>query len=152
ATVVNPQAYSLLLRARAAGDRQDIEGVEDAFGYYAQALKVDPTFVPAAFGLASASTAIFNYTRTEADASQARAAVDAALRLNRNLPEMHAVRAWLYLNHDLNWAAAEAEIKQGLALDPENYFVQNDAGELACALGRWDEAMRYFRAVLSHDP
>src|SRR5262249_22065222 len=69
-----------------------------------------------------------------------------------NLPEMHAVRAWLYLNHDLNWAAAEAEIKQGLALDPENYFVQNDAGKLACALGRWDEAMRYFRAVLSHDP
>jgi tetratricopeptide (TPR) repeat protein len=69
-----------------------------------------------------------------------------------NLPEMHASRAWLYLNHDLNWAAAEAEIEQGLRMDPENYHVQIDAGQLACVLGRWDEAMRYSRAAISLDP
>src|SRR5216683_5477676 len=140
ATVLNPEAYSLFLRARAARDRLDIQGQEDALGYYGQALKVDPTFVPAAVGLAFAAGAIFNYTRTEGAASQARAAIDAALKLDPNLPEMHGARAWLYLNHGLNWAAAEAEIKQGLRMDPENYAVQIDAGALACALGRWDEA------------
>jgi TolB-like protein/Tfp pilus assembly protein PilF len=152
ATVLNPEAYNLFLRARAARDRQDIQGQEDALGYYGQALKVDPTFVPAAVGLANASRAIFNYTRTEGAASQARVAIDAALKLDPNLAEMHGARAWLYLNHGLNWAAAEAEIKQGLRMDPENEFVQIEAGMLACVLGRWDEAMRYFRAALSHDP
>ena len=152
ATVLNPEAYNLFLRGRAARDRLDIQGQEDAVGFYGQALKVDPTFVPAAVGLAFASISIFNYTRTESDASQARAAIDAALGLDPNLPEMHAAHAWLYLNHGLNWAAAEAEIKQGLRMDPENYFVQNEAGKFACALGRWDEAMRYFRAALSYDP
>jgi TolB-like protein/Tfp pilus assembly protein PilF len=151
-TVVNPKAYNLFLRARAARDRQDIQGQEDAVGYCAQALKIDPTFVPAAVGLAWASIAIFNYTRTEADASQARAAIDAALRLDPNLPEMHAQRAWLYLNHGLHWEMAEAEIKHALQMDPESYFIQNEAGKLACVLGRWDEAMRYFRAALSLDP
>jgi TolB-like protein/Tfp pilus assembly protein PilF len=151
-TVVNPKAYSLFLRARAARDRQDIQGQEDALRYYGQALKVDPTFVPAAAGVARASIAIFNYTRTERDASQARAAIDAALMLDPNLPEMHGLRAWLYMNDGLNWAAAEAETQQALRMDPENHFIQMDAGVLACALGRWDEAMRYFRAALSHDP
>jgi TolB-like protein/Tfp pilus assembly protein PilF len=151
-TVVNLKAYNLFLRARAARDRQDIQGQEDAVGYCAQALKIDPTFVPAAVGLAWASIAIFNYTRTEADASQARAAIDAALRLDPNLPEMHAQRAWLYLNHGLHWEMAEAEIKHALQMDPESYFIQNEAGKLACVLGRWDEAMRYFRAALSLDP
>jgi Tfp pilus assembly protein PilF len=65
---------------------------------------------------------------------------------------MHALRAWLYLNHGLNWAAAEAEIKQGLRMDPKNELVQGEAGRLACVLGRWDEAMRYFRAAISLDP
>src|SRR5216683_2511131 len=140
ATVLNPEAYNLFLRARAARDRLDIQGQEDALDYYGQALKVDPTFVPAAVGLSVVAGNIFNYTRTEDAASQARGAIDAALKLDPNLPEMHAERAWLYLNHGLNWAAAEAEIKQGLRMDPENYAVQIDAGALACALGRWDEA------------
>src|SRR6266702_6940846 len=61
ATVLNPEAYSLFLRGRAARDRLDIQGQEDALGYYGQALKVDPTFVPAAVGLAFAAGAIFNY-------------------------------------------------------------------------------------------
>jgi TolB-like protein/Tfp pilus assembly protein PilF len=152
ATVVNPEAYELFLRARAARDRQDIQGQEDALGYYEQALKVDPTFVPAAIGLAYASVAIFNYTRTESDANQARAAIDAALRLDPSLAEMHSRRGWLYLNHGLNWAAAEAELTQALRMDQESYLVQNERGWLACALGRWDEAMRYFRAALSRDP
>src|SRR5229473_3509071 len=60
ATVLNPEAYNLFLRARAARDRQDIQGQEDALGYYGQALKVDPTFAPAAVGLAFASAAIFS--------------------------------------------------------------------------------------------
>jgi len=152
AAVLNLEAYNLFLRARAARDRQDMQGKEDAFGYYGQVLKVDPTFVPAAVGLAYASQAIFNYTRTESDASQARAAIDAALRLNPNLAEMHAVRGWLYLNHGLDTAAAEAEITQALQMDPESHVVQGEAGRLACVLGRWDAAMRYFRAAISHDP
>jgi tetratricopeptide (TPR) repeat protein len=141
-----------LLRARAARDRQDIQGQEDALDYYGQALKVDPTFAPAAVGRADASIAIFNYTRTESDASKVRAAIDTALRLDPNLAEMHRARAWLYLNHGLNWAAADGETKHGLRMDPENEFVQHDAGMLACVLGRWDEAMRYSRAAISLDP
>jgi adenylate cyclase len=152
AFVVNPEAYNLYLRALAARDRYDIQGQEDALGYYGQALKVDPTFVPAAVGLAIAAGNIFNYTRTEADASQARAAVDSALRLNPNLASMHAQRAWLYLNHGLNWASAETEIGQALRMDAENDNVQAEAGSLACVLGRWDEGLRYFRAALSNDP
>ena len=31
-------------------------------------------------------------------------------------------------------------------------MVQNEAGKLACVLGRWDEAMRYSRAAISLDP
>jgi tetratricopeptide (TPR) repeat protein len=85
APVVSPEAYNLYLRALAARDRYDIQGQEDALSYYGQALKVDPTFVPAAVGLAIVAGNVFNYTRTEADATEARAAVDSALRLDPNL-------------------------------------------------------------------
>jgi TolB-like protein len=151
-SVLNPEAYDLFLRARAARDRYDIQGQEDAITYYGQALKLDPTFVPGAVGLADASGNLFWYARTERAADQARAAIDAALRLDPNLADMHAARAGLYQAHDLNWAAAEAEIKQALRMNPEDFGVQIDAGLVACTLGRWDEAMHYFRAAGSHDP
>jgi TolB-like protein len=151
-TVVNPEAYSLFLRARAARDRFDTQGQEEAISYYGQALKIDPTFVPAAVGLATASVTLFLWEKTEASASQARAAIDAAMKLDPNLAELHGLRADFYIDHDLNWAAAEAEIKQGLRMGPANEGVQADAGILACVLGRWDEGMRYFRAALSQDP
>jgi TolB-like protein/Tfp pilus assembly protein PilF len=151
-TVVNPEAYNLYLRARAARDHFDLQNQEDAVTYYQQALKLDPTFVPAAAGLVFAFGNLFLYERTEAAASRFSTAIDAALKLDPNLAEMHGARAWLYSDRDLNWAAAEVELQQALGMEPENPYVQRDAGLLACTLGRWDEGMRYLRVALSHDP
>jgi adenylate cyclase len=152
ATSLKPEVYNLLLLARAARERLDRQGAEDAIGYYEQALKIDPTCVPAAVGLADASMNLFLIERTDTAASRLRAAIDAALKLDPSLAEMHALRANLYHFHDLNWTAAAAEIRQALQMAPNDVRLQFYVGGFACSVGRWDEGMRYLRAVIAYDP
>ena len=51
----------------------------------------------------------------------------------------------IYLGYDWDWAAAEAEVKRALAIDPTDPLALNAAGRLSAALGRWDDAERQFR-------
>src|SRR5258708_6219410 len=83
---------------------------------------------------------------------RARSAATAALALNPEIADGHSVLAKVHMWYDWDWDAADAEIKRGLKLQPNNTLISWDAAELASALGRWDESVRIMEVRGRSDP
>jgi len=74
------------------------------------------------------------------------------LQLSPDLAEAHATLQYLHRAFDWDWAAAELEGQQALAIDSTNPAALRNAGMLSYTLGRWDDAERQLRAALVRDP
>jgi eukaryotic-like serine/threonine-protein kinase len=150
----NVEAYNAVLQGRYFMSRRSKENTERAAGYFEQAIKLDPNYAPAWAGLA--------YVRSNQvgagdlpileGRSKAREAADRALALDRNLTDAHLADATIKMNYDWDWSGADAAIQRALALEPGNAAALDRAGGLACALGRFDEALRLHRRAAALDP
>jgi TolB-like protein len=160
---INPAAYDLYLRARAARDRSDAQGTRESIRYYEQALKIAPTFAEAALGLASVLTQYVASgeggadtdarTATEEVAARAHAAIEAAFQLNPNAPSLYGMRAVIDAFQDLDFRAAEAEIDKAIQIaPPDDSDTQWYVGILECTLGRWEAGLDHKRVALEQDP
>ena len=76
----------------------------------------------------------------------------AALELDPDLGEAHAVLALLRMVHDFDWAGAEAEFKLALELSPGAADIYDHYGWLCAALERYDEALALVRRAQELDP
>jgi tetratricopeptide (TPR) repeat protein len=81
-----------------------------------------------------------------------RRAAEKALELDPNLAEAHAVRGWIRMNYDWDWAGADASFKRALELEPRNAMVVRQAAALAATLGRFEEAIERGRRAVELDP
>ncbi len=97
---------------------------------------------------------IYQFDRQSLDEGfeRARSAAAAALALNPDLADGHSVMAKVHLWYDWDWDAADAEIKQGSKLQPNNTLSSWDAADLASTLGRWDESVRMMEVRVRNDP
>ena len=59
---------------------------------------------------------------------------------------------YILTGYDWDWAAADAEVQQVLALDPGNANALYSAGLLARTLGRFDEAISLYQQAIARDP
>ena len=87
-SIKSPEALDAYLRGLQSFDRQSREGSESAVASFQQALALDPTFAPAAIGLAKAYTFIGNegWLPTKVAFEQARAAALLAQQLDPKSP------------------------------------------------------------------
>src|SRR5260370_32186469 len=83
---------------------------------------------------------------------QLMAAMDAAAKLNPDFPVLHRLRSAIALAQDIDFDTAEKEARQALRIDAEDPEALYAVAYVQCALGRWDDGLEYYRAVLSHDP
>jgi len=149
----NMEAYTLLLKAnyfltRAGGTKDDMEKATD---YYQQAVRLDPTSAPAWAGL-SRGLAELTYTQPWKQVRQgAFDAANRALSLDPRLADAHIA---LGKNdfYDWDWENAEAQFKEGRALEPTNYSAFLLSGQLASTLGHTTEALQYFQEASARDP
>jgi adenylate cyclase len=146
--------YDVYLRGLRALDQYSQESADQAAGDFQQALSLDPTFAPAALGLAKVYRLKGEngwLLPTRAAFERARQAADLALKLDPKLGAAHAVLADIHVIYDWDWNGADLEIKQALNLGAQGEAIQA-AVRLAAVRGQWNQATELFETGLAADP
>jgi tetratricopeptide (TPR) repeat protein len=154
ATVKSAEAYDLYLRGRHAYDRVDEEGLDEAVTLFQRSLDRDPTSTHAAAWLAAtySTQVIVGSLAPAAGFEQARRSATNAIKLDPNNAGAYVAMAWIHLMYDWDWAGAGRELQKAAALAPGDVVVLSGEAGLSATLGRWDDALRQWRAALSQDP
>jgi TolB-like protein/Flp pilus assembly protein TadD len=150
----NLEAYQLYLRAVNAHARNTLPSLESERAYLDQAVKLDPQFGLAWAAMAYNSTLLADNgaVSQKEGYERARQLAQHALGLSPDLAEAHAMLQYVHTNYDGDWAAAAAEGREALNLDPTNPDVLLAAAILSRTLGHWDDAERQLRLALVRDP
>lgn len=144
----NSAAYSLYLRGRDYWSKNDIYRAAECFR---QAIDKDPTFALAYSGLADSYSLMDDRTPNEA-MPQAKAAAMKALEIDNTLAEGHASLALVLFRYEWNFAAAEAELKRAIELNPNYATAHQLYGGFLLANGRPDEALIRYQRARELDP
>jgi TolB-like protein/Flp pilus assembly protein TadD len=153
-SVKSPEVLEAYLRGLQAENRQSRESLDAAVANYQQALTLDPTFAPAAIGLARAESFIGaeGWLPTRTAFERAREAVQLAQRLAPKSPAPHVWMAGIHTLFDWDWAGADRELQQAFALGPRDTDGAQIACQLAAARGLWDEARQLAIEAVELDP
>jgi TolB-like protein/Tfp pilus assembly protein PilF len=148
------EVYDTYLRGLHALNRFDQPGMNEAVAHFRHALTLDPLFVPAAEQLARTLCAqlAWGFLPPGTGSEQARAAADAALKLDPNSAVAHAVLGCVHVWYEWDWQAAQQEMNTAMALNPNDPFVLVVAAEQRISIGQWAEAVSLCDAALSTDP
>jgi TolB-like protein/Flp pilus assembly protein TadD len=150
-------AYELYLRglaslSRAASQSADLD-ITESIQYFEQATRIDPSFAEAfaAWGNTYVMAAGDTIAMPEAIA-KARELVARALQIDPESSGAHAALANIAFQYDNDWAFAEAEFRQAIALNPSNVPAHRFYGLMVFALGRFDDAKALIRRAIQLDP
>jgi len=119
---VNPEAYDAYLKGRYQWDDWTEVGLKKSIEYFAHAAKQDPDYAPAWAGLADAYVlmSLFGFVPSDVALPKAKAAALRAIQLDQTLSEAHVSLAGIHLHLEWSWSASEAELRQAIALNPNN--------------------------------
>jgi serine/threonine-protein kinase len=132
------------------------EGSRRAAEFFADAVRLDPGYALAYAGLSSAWRSIAASWAVGDEIAPAfeksRSAAKRALSLAPKLAAAHEALGFLSMTPDLDFAAAEAEIREAEKLAPSDAGPKNALAYLLAAQGRLAEAEKETRAALAVDP
>ena len=150
----NLDAYQLYLQAVSAFNLSTRDSLQSAESLLKRALELDPDFARAwsRRGWVAYSSSITGSIAASTAYQEARQYAERALALRPQLADAHALLQVIFVQADKNWAAAAAEGKKALELDPTNPEVLFSAGWFASIQRRYDEGERMYRRALERDP
>jgi len=149
------EAYQLYLQAVNGFNIATWESLDDAERLLKQAIGLDPNYGRAwsRLGWVAYSKSITSSRKPAIKAyEEARKYARRALQLSPQLADAHALLQIVHVQADKDWAAAESEGREALALDPTNPEVLFGAGWFASVQGRYEEGERMYRKALDRDP
>ena len=157
----NLEAYDLYLRAKELILRYEISGItpdvkvlSDAINLLDQAVQLDPKFTFAYCALARANGLLFVRDSTPERRALGEAAINSALRLQPDLPEVHLAYAY-YLSYgygDQDYQRVREQLaiaKRGLANNAEAFLVE---AYLDRRQGDSEKAIRELKKAIALDP
>jgi adenylate cyclase len=147
-----PEAYNYYLRGLRELDEGGSNNLDAAHAYFQKALALAPNFAPAAVEIAYAD--FYNYInglQPEVFGPRARASVDAALKLDPQSADAHAIKAQILTVFDWDWTGAELEIKKSTDLDGGSQS-RYAAARLAIAVGDVAHARQLLQDILATNP
>ncbi len=150
----DPEAYALFLQAVQLGRQFTAEAFQQSDALYRRVLAIDPRYAPAWDML---STNFINETgmgllpNHEAFVRAREAAVK-ALTIDPEYAPAHAGLGWISMADDNDLASAAEHYERALALDPSDLSVLGGSSVLLHSLGRLDEALALYEAVVRRDP
>lgn len=152
----NPAAYDHYLKAREViiTGRVEFQKLQAREEFLQAAVQLDPQFAEAWADLSRghAATYFFNYDHTPARLARAQAALDTAIRLAPDLPEVLHASGNLYFAGFRDFPRAREQWERALRLRPNFPELLVNLGGLIRRQGRWDEALVYYRKAASLDP
>ncbi|HMU32359.1 MAG TPA: winged helix-turn-helix domain-containing protein [Pyrinomonadaceae bacterium] len=150
----NADAYEKYLRGRFFQRQNTAEGLTHALELYQEALALDPDFADADAGIADAELVMYNFglvSRSEA-IPKARKYVQRALTLRPDVSYAYTSLAMIQFLADRDWTAAEASLKEAIALNPSNADAYHRYGYFLMNVGKFDESLEMFRQAQAIDP
>lgn len=152
---VAPEVYESYLKGRFAEEKSTGRaGLEEAIGYFEDAVKRDPAFAPSYVGLARDYTrlgTVFVGESPTETRSKVLSAARKAIELDPSLAEAHALLAQTY-QQEWRWADAETEYKQALELGPNDAEANAGYALWLICQARTDEALTWARRARELDP
>jgi len=150
---ISPEVYESYLKGRFSKWKSRAD-IEQSIAYFEDAIAKDPTFAPAYVALGTAYENLggsFIGVPTHEARPKAIRAARKALELDPQLADAHALLGKV-LKKQFQWADAEAEFKQALALDPNNAGVHLEYADWLMSHGRTDEGLDWSRRARELDP
>ena len=153
---VNPEAYEAYLRGRYYLSNQFTmaQPLNQAKSYFEESIKKDPGFALAYSGLADSYVylSLFHQIRPEIAYQSATNALHRAAELDDTIGEIHDTLALLGWRFRWDWAAAERELDEAIALAPSYSCAHEDHAVYLGFMGRRDEAMAELAKSKEMDP
>ena len=149
----NADAYKLYLKGRYQYEKWTVDDFKLAIDYFEKALANDPNYAAAYAGLADAS-AMYGYLVGGGLEifDKARSAAHKALALDSQIPESHISLALADLAYFWNFTEAEAELRQGLALDPNSAYAHEVYSWYLVTVGRTQDAVPQGQRAVELEP
>jgi len=148
------EAYDLYLEGRYFWNKRTARGLRRASEYFQKAIEKDPSYARAYAGLADTYALMSGYNVIPPLESmpKARAAAEAAVRLDEGLAEAHNSLAVIAQNYDWDWRTAEKEYRRAIELDPNYATAHHWYAEHLALMGRFDEAFAEIERARELDP
>jgi eukaryotic-like serine/threonine-protein kinase len=150
----NAEAFRLYWLGRYHWNKRNHDGLKSAIKWFGEATAADPAYALAYAGLADAYMllAAYNYMPPKDAVPPARFAVQKALDLDPALGEAYTSRGWIKYIFAWDWAGAESDFRQALALSPGYATGHHWLADFLTAMGRFDEAGAEIRRARELDP
>ena len=149
----SPEAYQHYLKGNYHREKWTEEGYKTAIDHYNKAIEIDPTYGLAYAGLAMAHMVSADWFVPPSDAApRVRAAAAKALELDRSLAGAHVALGLVALWHDMDWPAAQREVKRALELDPDNAKAHQLYGWYYSVLGQTAPAIEEMKKAVNIEP
>ena len=149
---VDAEAYDAYLRGRywwSKGGAETWKGLD----YFQKAIAKDPSYALAYAGVADSYLMLGGGFLSPREAfPKAKEAAIKALELDPSLAEAHASIASAKFINDWDWSGAVNEIRQAIALNPNNASAHRRYGSFLAAVGRFDEALKEMERGRDLDP
>lgn len=140
---VNPSAYDAYVRGKELVRRGTRKSCQTALTFFDRALEADPDFALAHAGRANAYYELGSTHMHPADTLPAmKRAADAALKLDKNLPEAHIALGNYFMQYEWAWERAGRSFERALQLNPNLAEARLAHADYLSAMNRTDEAMR----------
>ena len=149
----NLEAYTLYLKGRYCWNKFSEEGLQTSIAYFRQAIDKDPTYALAYTGVAASYGVLgVNYLPPLEAFPKAKAAVESALAIDAELPEVHVLWGAIKVFFDWDWAAAERELKRALEINPNDASAHELYAYCLEVMGRPKEALAEIQLAHELDP
>jgi tetratricopeptide (TPR) repeat protein len=148
-----PAAYDAYLRGVAHLHERDRSSRSKAADFFKEAVALDPEFALA--WAYSARLAAQTYSRretTEAQRAVAREALDNAVRLQPDLPEVRLAQGFYTYYVEQDYARARQQFEKVHATWPNEIETFVALGSIARRQDRWEEARAYYEKAVARDP
>ena len=156
APAVNPAAYEAYLRGRFLFTAYSYSAphLRAAQSNFEEAIRIDPNFAPAYAGLADSYIylAFIRQVSPESAYQPAKQALAKALELDRNIAEAHEALATMRWRYDWDWAGAQREYRDTIAMWPSYICAREDDALLLSQTGHRAEALAEITRSSELDP
>jgi len=149
----NLEAYNLYLLGKYYTEQFSEEAAGKAISYLKQAIAKDPNFALPHSALATALLQTTDWSIPPRESMPIiKAEAERALALDDTLTGPHQALAFVLLQYEWNWPAAESEFKRSLELAPNDSGAHTAYGFALSYMGRYEESLRQLERARELDP